>query len=89
MTGGHSIEPCTPRQTDASSRIARHLAQRNEIQLEIEVSAVTNDRAIFHRRKMFAVDHVAIAGDRHEDIANRDASLIGITRNHPSPLPLP
>src|SRR6185369_6607616 len=54
-------------------RVARHLAQRNEIELEIEVTTVANDRAVFHFREMFTVDHVTIASHRNEDVANRSS----------------
>src|SRR2546421_4753876 len=33
------------------------------------MAAVTNDRAVLHHREMLAVDHVAISGHGHEDIA--------------------
>src|SRR5215213_271715 len=52
-------------------RISRgHLSQRDEIELEIEVSTVTDDRAVFHSREMFTIDHVTIASHSHKDIAN-------------------
>src|ERR1051325_4178230 len=54
-------------------RIARHLAQRNEIELEIEVTTITNDRTVFHLREMLAIDHVTITGHRNEDVANRSS----------------
>src|SRR5215510_944216 len=52
-------------------RIAGHLAQRHEIELEIEVTAVTDDRAIFHLREMFAIDYVAVTRHGNKDVANR------------------
>src|SRR5919205_172476 len=51
--------------------IAGHLAQRNEIELEIEVTAITNNRAVFHLREMLTIDYVTVAGNCNEDVANR------------------
>src|SRR5213594_2614111 len=47
-----------------------HLAQGHQIKFEIEVSAVTNNCSVFHHRKMFAVDHVAVAGDGYKDVSD-------------------
>src|SRR5256885_10646094 len=49
----------------------RQFAQRDKIELEIEVTTVTNDRPIFHLREVLTIDDVTISGDGHEDIANR------------------
>src|SRR5437773_508192 len=46
----------------------RHLAQGHEIKFEIKVSAVTNNRPVFHHRKMFAIDHVTVAGNGYENV---------------------
>src|SRR5881628_3794347 len=46
----------------------RHLAQGHQIKFEIKVSAVTNNRPVFHHRKMFAIDHVTVAGNGYEDV---------------------
>ena len=46
------------------------LAQCDQIQFEIEVATVADDRAVFHRSEMLAVDDVTIAGDRDKDIAD-------------------
>ena len=51
---------------------------RTEIEFEIEVAAVTNDRAIFHPREVLAVDDVPVSSDGHEDAVN-GCFTIGIT----------
>ena len=51
--------------------LSGQFTQGNQIEFEIEVAAVTDDRTVFHLGEMLAIDHVTISGDRDEDIANR------------------
>ncbi len=47
-----------------------HLLQRGDIDLHIEVTGVGNNCSIFHNFKMLPIDHVDIASDRAENIAD-------------------
>src|SRR5678816_2260473 len=51
-------------------RIAGHFFQRDEIQLQIEVSAITNNGAVFHLREMLAIDNVTVASYRDKDVSD-------------------
>src|ERR1700738_5345714 len=48
-----------------------HLAQGDQVKLEIEMTAVADDRSVLHRREMISVDYVTISGYGNEDVANR------------------
>src|SRR5258707_2034319 len=58
----------------------RHLAERNQVKLEIKIAAVADNRAVLHLRKMIAIDDVTVAGDGDEDIAD---GCGGRNRHHP------
>src|SRR5579864_1816963 len=47
----------------------RHFLQRGNINLDIEVAGVGNDRAILHYFEVIFGEHVLVAGDGAEDVA--------------------
>ena len=49
--------------------VAGHLAQRDQVQFQIKVTAVTNDCSILHPGKMLAVDNVTVSSHGNEDVA--------------------
>ena len=51
-------------------RARRHFAKSVEVQLEVKVAAVADDRAVLHHFKMLFVDNVAVAGHRDKEIAD-------------------
>src|SRR5437016_1530656 len=48
----------------------RHLFQRGDIDLHVEVSGVGDDRAVLHNVIVFFSKHALVSGDGAEDIAN-------------------
>src|SRR5258706_16283802 len=47
------------------------LAKSHKVELEIKVATVTNQRAVLHFCEMLAVDNVAVASHRNENISQR------------------
>src|SRR6266576_4457673 len=47
----------------------RHTLERGDIDLDVEVARVRNNRAIFHQGEMFFRQHALVAGDGAEDVA--------------------
>ena len=46
------------------------LAQRLQVDLDVEVPGVADDRAVLQRLEMVARDHVLVAGHGDEDVAD-------------------
>src|SRR5215207_10000998 len=55
---------------DQAGLALTHLFQSGNIDLYIEVTGVGNDGAISHDLKVLTIDHIDIAGDRAEEIAD-------------------
>ena len=49
--------------------VRRHLLQRRNINLHVEVAGVCDDRAVLHFLVVLFADHTLVAGNRAEDIA--------------------
>jgi len=47
----------------------RHLAQRVQLELVVEVAAVGQDGALVHAREMLPTEHIEVAGRGHEEVA--------------------
>ena len=47
----------------------RHVLQRGDIDFDVEVSGVGNDRTVFHQREMIFGEHALVAGDGAEHVA--------------------
>ena len=58
--------------------LAAELLQRRDVQLHIEMAGVADDGAVFHRREMLAADHLQVAGDGDEEVAD----LGGLLHRH-------
>ena len=48
----------------------RHLFERRDVDLDVEMARVGHDRAILHHLEVMSVDHVDVAGHGTEDIAD-------------------
>src|SRR5579872_38225 len=57
----HKITSCPLR--------GRHIFERWNIDLDVEVSGVGNDGSVFHQREMILGEHALVAGDGAEDVA--------------------
>src|ERR1700722_1475281 len=47
----------------------RHFLERRNVDLDVEVPGIGNDRAVFHQFKMFAREHAFVAGHGAENVA--------------------
>ena len=54
---------------------ARDRAQAGDVDLDVEVARVREQRAVLHLLEVFATDHVAVAGRGAEDVADRRGAL--------------
>ena len=66
---------------DEVARLARlggERAQRRDVDLDVEVARVADDRAVLHHLEVLARDHVLVAGRRAEDVAD----LRGLAHRH-------
>ncbi len=55
---------------ETRDRFLRHFTQCFKVEFEIEMSAVANDRSVFHDLKMLTVDNVTVAGNGNKKIAD-------------------
>ena len=62
---------------DALADVDGHLGQADEVQFHIEVAGVADHRAIFHRLEVLFADHVDVARDGDEDVADFGGILHG------------
>ncbi len=51
-------------------RLDGHVAQRRDLDLDVEVAGVGEDRAVFHPLHVLARDHVLVAGRRAEEVSD-------------------
>src|SRR5687768_11013887 len=47
-----------------------HFAESVEVELQVEVAAVADDRPVLHRFKVFFINNMAVAGDGDEEVAD-------------------
>src|SRR2546427_9308945 len=95
------VDPPAVRQEELLYALADHLAsageplQRWDVDLHIEVAGVAHDGAVLHDREMLLADHLQIAGDGDEEVADprgllhrQDAVAVhhGLERPQPGPL---
>ena len=55
-----------------------HLLERRDVDFDVEVSRVRNDRAVFHDLEVLFREHILVAGDGAEDVAD----LGGVDHRH-------
>ncbi len=58
-------------------RLLGHLGERDEVEFDVEVAGVADESAVFHDFEMLATDHVDVAGDGDEDVADRGGFFHG------------
>src|SRR5579863_6078433 len=49
----------------------RNVGETRQVELHVEVAGVAHDGAVLHRAEMLLPDHVHVAGERAEDVADR------------------
>src|SRR5215475_13450936 len=54
-----------------NATLSSQLLQAGNIQFDVEVAAVADDRAVLHRCEVFATDNLQVACDGYEEVANR------------------
>ena len=84
LGGGEVDEPAVGDEVEAPSvgerelldelarapRLDRHLPQRRDLDLDVEVARVGEERAVLHPLHVVARDHVLVAGRRAEQVAD-------------------